>query len=473
MRMRTLTRRKLLGGLLSSGMTGLLGNALAQPVSRQVLVIGAGLAGLSAARVLEQLGFSVQVIEARTRVGGRVYTLDNILGRPEAGGNGMGANYGRVLDTAEKLNVPMRRQLRGLPSDFYIDDTHLSADDWQHWSHNPLPSALKSVTPNRLWGHITGKPPFIGSADWRNPNYAKHDISAADFFRSKGLDDKAIALLNINNSYGNTLETTSMLSLYRVRANINRLISMGQPGLEASAGNMRIPEAMANSLSRPVVLGQQISHIDQSGNTVKAISTTGDTHHADAVILALPTTAVKRIHFTPLLSRAQNAAFSNLQYHKITQAHLIAQQPFWQEHGHKGSFWTNGPLGRIFSRQIPNTDRYNMTVWINGDECDAFDSLPVDLAQEKIMQSFVKTYPGANSANVELKQLVRWQSEQHNQGAWAVWQPGQISRFFQLTHQPVDRLFFAGEHTAYSSSGMEGAAESGERAALETVRRLL
>lgn len=73
-----------------------------------VIVVGAGLAGLHAAMLLEELGLNVQVIEGRERVGGRVYTLKMVPGAVEAGGEVIGSAYARMLDTARRLNVGLR-----------------------------------------------------------------------------------------------------------------------------------------------------------------------------------------------------------------------------------------------------------------------------------------------------------------------------------------------------------------------------
>ena len=72
-----------------------------------VLVIGAGLSGLHAALLLEENGARVQVIEARDRIGGRVHSLYGLPGNPEAGGNGFGGAYGRVLDRVRQFQLPL------------------------------------------------------------------------------------------------------------------------------------------------------------------------------------------------------------------------------------------------------------------------------------------------------------------------------------------------------------------------------
>ena len=79
-------------------------------------------------------------------------------------------------------------------------------------------------------------------------------------------------------------------------------------------------------------------------------------------------------------------AVQAVEYHKITQAHLLTETPYWQEAGEPAGWWTNGSLGRIFTSGKPNAaGSYNLTVWINGDGCDRFDVMEHEAAGEAIL----------------------------------------------------------------------------------------
>ncbi len=476
--MSSLGRRRFLQTLLAASCGAAcpgLARVWAAPRERHVVVVGAGLAGLTAALLLEQFGCRVCVLEGRQRVGGRVYTLDDIPGHPEGGANVIGPNYGRVLDFARRFGVVLRQPAAGLPSDYLIDGVLLSAGEWAQWSGNPLPPALRDLAPGRIRGRFLQDHPFRSLGDWRQPALGAYDVSAADFFRRQGLAERAVALIDANNSYGNRLADTSLLSLYRVQANVERALSMGQPLLEAAAGNMRLPEHMAAALRQPVILGQKVLALEHAASTTRVHTEEGRVYEADGVVVALPATALGQMRFHPALPRLQRQACTELRYHKLSQAHLLARGPFWEETGQAGACWSNGPLGRIFTRPAiaagVASGLFNITVWINGDDCDPFDRLPEAEAGAEIMRLFRNIYPSAHQ-QVELRRVLRWHKEPFSGGSWAVWRPGQIGKYANALHQPWGNVFFAGEHTAYGYSGMEGAAESGERAALEVLRRL-
>ena len=465
----TLTRRSLLQGSLAGIAAGLSGGCAKHLSGRKVVVVGAGLSGLNAALILERWGFEVQVVEARERVGGRIWTLDALPGSPEGGGNVMGANYGRVLKAAHDLQVPLRSPPRTLPSDYFVDGQRIPRDDWASAEANPLPNAWRNIPPSRLMGKLNASNPLLQTRAWHDPTLMASDTSALSGLSALGFPDAAIRLIGANNSYGNNLDETSLMSLYRVMGEFGRLSGPALAVKEATKGNMRLPEAMARQLARPIEMGSPVTAVHQSSSVTRVTLASGETVDADAVIMTLPLPALRRIDMD--LPASQTTLLEAVDYHKVVQLHCIVEAPFWKSAGWGGSWWTDNLLGRIFTRPIPGTSRFNMTVWINGDDCDALNAMDEATCIDRISRALWDLMPDAREVTL-VGQLVRWSNDPFAGGVWALWRPGQAATAHAALRAPAGRVFFAGEHTAEAYRGMEGAMESGERAALEVMRLL-
>ncbi|MCK7495348.1 MAG: FAD-dependent oxidoreductase [Comamonadaceae bacterium] len=122
-----------------------------------VVVVGAGLAGLNAALILEDAGFDVLVLEGRDRVGGKILTFANVPGLPEAGGQGIGGGYGRLVDAAKRSGIDLEdqlpRQLKHPDIALVLDGQPISKAARADSPRNPFPAPLRELMPGstRRW----------------------------------------------------------------------------------------------------------------------------------------------------------------------------------------------------------------------------------------------------------------------------------------------------------------------------------
>ncbi|MYA67240.1 MAG: FAD-dependent oxidoreductase, partial [Gammaproteobacteria bacterium] len=168
------------------------------------------------------------------------------------------------------------------------------------------------------------------------------------------------------------------------------------------------------------------------------------------------------------LPARQREAIDAIVFNKVTQAYLEASSDGWEASGIPGSIWSNAEFGRLFARRDAATGNTLVTAWINGNGCDRYDALPESDAGELILEDIVRVSVRARG-NMQQRGLVSGGADTVSGGSWAAGAPGQIGRHYEVLRQPAGGVYFAGEHTASEFSGMEGAFESGERAAREVL----
>ena len=227
---------------------------------------------------------------------------------------------------------------------------------------------------------------------------------------------------------------------------------------------------MATALAGDVRLEKPVVGISQDDSGVTVESADGERLRADACLVTAPVPVLRKVAFSPALPALQAEAIQRVEYHKIFKVFLRVLAPFWEEHELAPNLWTDGPLGRIFASGEDGVVN-RLTCWINGDACDRFDALDAGEAGRQAIEELTRIAPAARD-NVEVLATMAWDKEPYSGGVWAVWRPGEPAKYAPALAQPHGRVFFAGEHTARGMRGMEGALESGERAAYEMLRSL-
>ncbi len=439
-----------------------------------VVVIGAGLSGLYTAMLLEDAGLGVQVLEARDRIGGRLYTLDDVPGMPEAGGNVIGASYARVIDTARRLGVelvPAGGIAGGRGNQaLHVSGRFIAPGDWANSPANPFPDAFKSLPPAAVGGALLRDNPLAEASDWLKPDMHRYDVPFARLLEESGFSERGIELAWHSGSYGSSAAEASLLQLYKLAAVRKQAGSIVGPLRSVKGGNQRLPEAMAATLRTPVLMNHRVTRIVQNDTGIDVFVNSGQSFSARRVVAAVSFPALRNIAIAPDLPVIQRRAIDELSYNPVVQAHIEILEPYSGEL--PPSVWTDELIERVFAfAESEGGVLTNAIIWINGSNAEKLGALPVGERDAAIMESFFSVYPAAKG-KVRLRHVVDWGSDPLAGGSWADWQPGQISEFINHMSQPIGRLHFAGEHTAVANPGMESAMESGERAAGEVIAAL-
>lgn len=428
-----------------------------------VIILGAGLAGLHAARMLEADGFRTLVLEADTRIGGRMRTLDDLPGRPEAGGQQVGQSYARIRSTALDLGLDIVPPAPGgsRAKTMVFEGQVFNAQEWATAPNNPFPEAFKRAAPDAaLFMAAAPENPLVDQYSWREMG-AEFDLSADAFLADKGFDARARALCNIALN-ANELSTYSMLNLWR-SLKLFSLDAQSGRSEEIAGGSQRLPEAMAASLNDGALkLATEVSAIRASGTGVE-VDAGGRTYRAPFAISTLPFPVLRRLDLSlPTDALPIKPIIDAMPYTQIQQVHLELKSDPGDDL--PIMMWTDTPIERVFPVRNAAGETVALTCWVNGvgTRRSTSDEDWKTLAEDTLRQT--------RGIEAKAHAVVRWDEDQPlSGGAYMHWAPGQIATWAERVTQPSGRLHFAGEHTSYLHTGMEGAMESGERAAYAII----
>ncbi len=480
-------RRTVIQGLASAPL--LLGAApllSAAPAVRalnksNVLVIGAGLSGLSAAVMLESQGVNLRVIEGRQRIGGRVFTLDDVPGKPETGGTGASPAYARWIDAARTNNVPLTDMTPILAylfkSELVLGNEIIPAKSWPTHPRNPFPKESRHEMPWQFASRAIAQGNPLKTVDaWQDPANAYLDISIYEWLTRQGMTDAIIDLAyNTNIGAGRSAYDASALAAFAgaaVAATQQQFVkSSGVGGYRATNGNQRVPEALARTLKHEVEFGKDVVGIRSTPEGVETHCADGTIYRSDHVVCSIPLSVLRRISIDPMLTGRQAKLVKTLDYQHLTLVHMVANEPFWDIDGLTPNMFTDGVAGRVMAQRRGKTpdEVTSLVSFISGPPATWLDQMNESDAKAMVVAHIEKIRPAAKG-RLEALVYKSWRRDPFAGGTWAFWQPGQLSELAADAGKPHGRIHFCGEHTAVvNRGGMEGAMESGERVAMEIL----
>ncbi|MEE2705115.1 MAG: NAD(P)/FAD-dependent oxidoreductase [Pseudomonadota bacterium] len=480
-----INRRSIVSGGLASVLTTFSNKSVRSHRKKyDVLVIGAGLSGLNSALLLEESGLNVKVIEGRGRVGGRVYTLMNIPGKPEAAGELIGGNYARMIDRAQSLdlNLVLPKSLGPNREWVYrIKDTNILSSDWPSHVLNPLSGDDRNILPHQLLFSLSHRNnPLSGKAldDWISPEFQKYDIPHSQYLKNYlGLNQDTINLMNvvIHTDHINNTSAIHELRRYAV-AEFNKsatLANSDKPSsMQINGGNSLLPISMAESLYNKVDLNKTVYSFEDRGASVYVHCTDGSFFEASQVVCSIPYPVLKRVKFTPRLPIKLYDAIHEIDYGISIQVHFLVKSEFWLRDGLPQSIWTDGPVERFaVLNRGDNNEVSSAIAFINGNEAYKYDFMNDKEVAQYTLQELIKIRPTIKDS-LEPILVQSCHREFHGGGDWVFWRPGQVKKYASNMRKKHGNIHFCGEHTALLERGMEGAFESGERVAFDVLEAM-
>jgi monoamine oxidase len=430
-----------------------------------ILVAGAGLAGLSAAHDLVNLGAHVTVFDARDRVGGRVWTVRApfLEGQhAEAGGD--------MIDEAHQ-------EIRALAGEYKLTLTRILRQGFAYV--RPDSSGKPRIVPQkggRGWARLAGalaeivRPYRLAEQRWDTP------IATAIARRSVAawLDDvKADQELRATTTglRGFFLADPEELSLIALVDQFGASDAAGPGSMyRIDGGNDALTNAIAARLGSRIRLKTEVVAVSQRGSTVRATvkDATGQSHvEADYAILALPTPLLRRIPITPSLPARQHEAHVALKSGRATKTLLQVSKRFWRVPGRPRAFGTAMPFGAVWEGNEEQRGRPGILALLaGGGASEATQAIVNRSGPQGLLQTL--DWMGSKNAELMAAQQIVWENDPFARGGYAYFDPGFDPELRAWLARPAGRLFFAGEHTSIKWQGyMNGAVESGRRAAAE------
>ncbi|HZQ09231.1 MAG TPA: flavin monoamine oxidase family protein [Anaerolineae bacterium] len=445
---------------------------------KTVLILGAGMAGLVAGYELLQAGHTPIILEAQNRLGGRILTLRAPFAEglhAEAGAMRIPKTHDLTLFYCNKFGLELYPFTMGNPEAYiYIAGTKLRAKEY-----GATPLALsqelgtheQGFTVQSLWSksieELANLVTARGDAAWDEIVKEYDQYSTREFLEGQKWSEGAIELYGLLENQEASMNY-SFVELLREEIN-ECYVNLQQ----IKGGTDRLPYAFFPTLAPYIRFGAEVTAIDQDENSVTAYYKTlagRNSVKADYMICTIPFAVLRHLEILNPFSRAKQKAIRQLHYDASTKIFIQCRRRFWEED--EGIFG-GGTVTDLAIRNLyyPEHGRETgrgvlLASYTWADDAERWASLsPRDRLQQaienvaQIHPQILQEYEGGASWS--------WHDDPYAGGAFALFEPEQQTLLYQHIISPEGRIHFAGEHASLEHAWIQGAIESGLRAASE------
>ncbi len=443
-------------------------------MKHDVIVVGAGFAGLKAAMELKQAGKRVRVLEARDRVGGRSMPGEICGQTIDLGGQWVGPQQRFLLAQAQALGVDTYPQ--------YTRGASLLSRQGRVSAYRgriprlPVLSLLELGLLERRWQREMASLP--SDAPWAAVRAGEWDAETLESWILKHVRTAAARdfTRTITRAVfcAETRQVSYLCFLEYLRQGHGLETLIGTEGGAQQdkfvGGAWQIARRMADRLTDDIVLNAPVLAVEQQADRVR-VSTRDGAHEARHLIMAVPPVLTSRIHYNAPLPAKRQALLERMPMGSVIKIHIAYERPFWRQRGLNGSVAsTDRQFNVVFDQSLADDGPGVLVGFLDADHAIAASALD-DESRRRLVVADLVHYFGPEAAQPIAYVEHDWTRETWSRGCYvAHTPPGIITSFGDIIRDPCGRIHWAGTETATESMGyLDGALQSGIRAAQEVL----
>jgi monoamine oxidase len=443
-----------------------------------VVIVGAGLSGLMAARTLLAAGVEPIILEARNRVGGRTWTHPASDGTLlDVGGQWVGPTQRRVLTLIEELGVQTFKTYdTGKNIKYHRGERIIYSGAIP--THNAVTSA-DAVEAMLTLNIMATQVPL--DAPWTAPHALEWDSQTFDTWnRANARSEEARELMELVIQAVFSVEARDVSLLHVLfyihsAGNLMNLVAVTGGAQESRlvGGTQQLSERIATALGDRVILNAPAHTIIQDEGSVRIEAESVRVSAARAII-ALPPTLAGRLRYRPALPGYRDQLTQRIPMGTVIKVQCLYETPFWREDGLTGQVTCDTGAIRITFDNTPATGAPGILLsFIEGAEGRVWGRRSVAERRNEVLDCLAR-YFGERARVVKEYVELSWAEEEYSRGCYAGFlPPGVLTSYGEALRAPIGRLHWAGTETATEWNGyMDGALQAGERAALEALAAL-